>query len=301
MQQEYDSLLSNNGIKYSSLFSKYNLNINSDDALSYAKHKIEDLEEMLKLFTVLNIPKGNVFNILLRTDMETFNIIKKQFDRGILSQEFLERYLNIFDKNSDEYKTFESNINTLESLEINANTFSRQPQLLLTDSNVFKKNLTILKEYYYLPYLKSANELDFLTADDLEKRIDMLLELGYEKELEKQIDLLNFDNIERLVLLKQIGVESDSDDLFNVLNDEDFFIPGDITPYLQNMADYTKERVLDEGVTPQTISTRVVKVGDVLVSKNKMERKLREGNNLQEAMLYNLYLDETEYESLKIK
>lgn len=300
VQDEYDSLIENNEVKYSALFNKYNLNINSEMVKLYTKHKLEDLEEMLKLLTNLNLKDKEILDILLKTDINTFNSLKGYLDRGIISSEFLEYYINIFDKSSIVYQNLESNIAELESLDINANIFFEQQYLLVADNELVKKNLEILKRYFYSQYIKSSKEFDFITASNLEERIDMLLELGYEKEIEKQMDLLNFDNFERLVLLKQMGLKPNPDELFNILNDEDFFIHGDITPYLQNIMEYRNDNDDIEKIPQEVLSPRVIKIGDSLVSKNKLERLLKEGKSLQEALFYNTYIDEKEYDALKI-
>lgn len=128
---------------------------------------------------------------------------------------------------------------------------------------------------------------DFIKNNNLQTLIDTILELGYENLLEKNINLLNYDEVKwkRIRVLKEMNIPViEQKDLEKTLNTS-FIIPDDkLDDYILNVVPYNlsikinnlteKENINSNMLKDFSTSKRLYKIGDVLLSKNRVKRNL---------------------------
>ena len=181
------------------------------------------------------------------------------------------------------------NLNLISKKKLNPHYFTESEEVLILPSQVFTTNLSVLEDYSLLPNIKTGMNLSFLKGEDLAEGIDTLLELGYEKNLEECLELLNYkDKFERLKVLKTLNIPvADTQTLIEVLTTEKFYIPDNEIPnYIYSASSYYMPKNIVEVEEPKKkvsdvtrLSTfsnteRTYSFDGVLISKNKVHRNL---------------------------
>lgn len=322
LYEEYNKLSENNKLETIEVFKECDIDynqlskFNQEDVLVMDK---ERLKEFLMLINKLSNKDYNVINyILANSNPAVLNIIISNIKNGFLTSEFVLTNLNILsikEDTSNNYFKLTDLIEFIKSESINPRLFINDQSIYISDINVIKNNIKILKQYNLLSSLKTTEKFTLLKEENLVSKIDMLLELGYEKELENNLGLLNNDinKIKSLYILKEMNLlPTDMDSLTKVLENNSFIPQTDnVNDYIFNVVDYhidksVIESVKDMDLSYESQSTRTILVGNVKLSYNRVLRnqELLKNSNLSEddkilySYVYGSILNEEEYNEI---
>ena len=296
---EYQDISSNTKVKYRSLLHEFGIETENCNIEEIMHNKISEVEKMISYFRNKGFSNDFILDVLRNTNFEIFEEVKGYIDKGYFSNMFLTCNREIFYSGTSMLETFRKNKSVLESYGINPYVFRNYLNLLFTESNLLEDDLTILANYGLLKSLKNTNNLSFLIRYNFASKIDCLLELGYEKMLEQNLDLLNYDNLKRLKVLKSLNFELDSlNEVEAVLKSDKFILPDDeIDDYLSNVVAYTDLNSItipNQSLDSFRESSRTYKIGDNLISIYKVNRLLDSGKGLLEAITTDCPLTATE-------
>jgi len=318
LYKEYCRLSTDNQLEIQMIFKKYNYDFNSL-SLNIKNKVIELNRDILDNFLFnlkqLNIDDNNLSFILENSNYDILNNVISMIKDGILTTEFVINNLNILSINKQgKYNNLVNLLDFIKNENINPRLFINDQGMYLSDSNVIKNNLMILKQYNLLSSLKTTEIFDLLKGNDLVSKIDMLLELGYEKELENNLGILNNDSkkIKSLYLLKDMNLlPTDMDSLVMVLDNESFIPVNEIDDYIFNVVDYRIDKFKVSNITNNiyeetNLLSRTITVNDVKLSRNRVmrNRKMLEKSNLQDtekeiySYIYGSILNEEEFDKL---
>lgn len=299
LEEELDRLKQNSKVAIQALLNDYGINKNSYDYESLPKYTKEEFETILKVLSRINISNEEKIRIIKSTNIDKINILKNYLDREIINPDYISKNTYILDEESNELDNLKENIEILKNYNISVALFNNSINILMNDSSLISNNLNILNNYNLIQQLISTNDFRFLLSDKLELIIDKYLELGYEEYLESDLNLLNKKELDRLDVLKAIGIPITSkEELEFYLNEEkEFFIPlEEIHNYLIDDSIYVEEP--DEVVTIDKLEqyklNRVYNFNGVIISIEKVNRLLNNGYSLYQSIINNTHLSEDE-------
>ena len=300
LEKELNELKQDSKISIKALLNDYGITEDSYDYDSLPKYTKEELETILKVLSTLVIPKEDKVRIIMSTSIEKINTVKDYLEREILSIDFVSSNISILNEESIELDNLKENIEVLKTYGIPVSVFSKSIRILMNESSFISNSLTILNTYGLINQLSETSNFKFLMNKDLERVIDKYLELGYEEYLSNDLDLLNKKELERLEVMKAIGISITSrEELESILNEEKpFFIPKDeISNYLSDESIYVdepSEQVSLEKLEQYKATDRVYDFNGVKISINKVNRFVSNGFSLYQAIIKNTHLSEEE-------
>lgn len=318
-EQEYKELAANDASNYRILLANYGLAPSDYEVGTIMNNPLSDVEQMLEQLQRIDIKAPSVLLSILQTsNLETITNYTSLVQKGIITTSSLADNLTVLDPTSRDYENMMRNLASIQHKKVNPRYFSTTLDALLTDHQLFKANLETLETYELLPTLKTGINSSFMGIENLREAIDTLLELGYEKNLEEKIELLNYkDKFNRLRLLKTLNMEvSTTEELENVLTTDKFFVPDSmIDEYLYNAVPYhlptpigatTHKKTPDLSKLSEFQSTpRTYTIGGVIISKNKVANNLssskqfnKQSNRLLHSILSGSVLTDQEVESV---
>ena len=300
LEQELNELKQDSKIAIKALLNDYGITEDSYDYDSLPKYTKEELETILKVLSTLVIPKEDKVRIIMSTSIEKINTVKDYLEREILSIEFVSSNISILNEESIELDNLKENIEVLKTYGIPVSVFSKSIRILMNESSFISNSLSILNTYGLINQLSETSNFKFLMNKDLERVIDKYLELGYEEYLSNDLDLLNKKELERLEVMKAIGISITSrEELEFILNEEKpFFIPKEeIGNYLSDESIYIdepSEQISIEKLEQYKATDRVYDFNGVKISINKVNRFVSNGFSLYQAIIKNTHLSEEE-------
>ncbi len=301
---EYLAKLNKNSkVQYQALLKEFDFEVDDLAIESIMNNDIDDVKLMLGfLIRVLNFNQDVSFEILKVSNLDRINSIRELSVKGVLSPAFLRINTTLFDLGDNSYNILMSNIELINSYNLNPSIFYNSIYVLLNSSELLKKNLDYLVEYDLLKYIKTTSNYNFLLSNDLVTSIDKILELGYEKFLKCNLGILNYNTINRLYVLKELNVPVDSIEDFEKVLTEKFYVDDNsVEECLYNCLPYRKE--IDLFMEPSELNNfkntnRTYSFGGINVSINKVKRLLDEGKSLYNAIFYGMILNDDEYETV---
>ena len=170
---------------------------------------------------------------------------------------------------------------------------------------MFEKNITLLGRYRLINSIKSETNINFLTEEQLEEKIDMIIELGYYEYLKEDIEILNYNEsrIKRLIVLQQANIPvEDLETIEDILESPKFVVEdGEIDEYIMDYASYEKEveipKIQNNPINIDNESISVSLEGNI-ISIPKVRRQLEEGKTIWEAIFYGTKLTEERYNQI---
>lgn len=305
LQREYETLSENDTSHYQVLLAKYGISPEVYEVGTVMANTLEELEQMLEILARLKITKSqDVLAIVQSSNLETMKNVYALAEKGIIKGTFISENPSILNSTLAEYNYLMHNLNNILSNKVNPHAFIASQEVLLTESSRFEANLKKLEEYDLLGNIKTGSDLSFLREQELATAIDTLLELGYEKNLEECLSLLNHKaKFKRLYVLKSLNIPiSSTEELLEVLTTDKFYVPDkDIDSYIYDAAKYhlpksiiimpeNKKKVSDiTKLTDFSATSRTYNIDGVIVSKNKVHRNLANvaaTGNPQDRLLY---------------
>ena len=319
LSREYQEL-SEDGIRQRKiLFKKYGINIDESNML--LEKNLRELESILEQVKLLNVKDSNqLLNIIMNLDKNKLESIVEEIKLGYITTDFIKDNTYLLFENQDysKYENLINNISKMKDKKVSKTNISNSLKILLTDYNKISSSISTIEEYFPKKALKKASSYEFLQSNNLEEKMDILIELGLEENLYEDLSLLNYDKDKylRLLVLKRLNICMDSvQEIKNILNNDNFIITDDkLDDYLLDMRNYadleentlTKKEFI-EILESNNISSSNLSYSfdDVIVSKNKVKKELENADeNLSIKEQFNILtkskiLDYNEYNKLE--
>ena len=322
IKQENELLLSNKDVAIRFLFQEFGFDLEKYDISLYYDMDINRISDSLKLLKSLKVDDvSKVLQIVKFDSLDELINIQRLCSLGFLSVTFLLENLNIFDGSSPLYANVVSNIDLLMNSVVSNLSIVKNQQILLLDSEKLNSNLRLLDMYGLSSSIKKGTKFDFLKSSNLSRLIDIVIELGFEKNLVSNLNLLNYDlnKWKRIRILKDMGEEFNSTtSILKVLDDEYFWIPDDkLDNYLFTSVDSEINNFLDGlsdcGIKQTPFLDSYInsefsyEIYGVVISKQKVERNfakmhsldISDNDKLFYSVVSGMYLNSDEYTMLK--
>lgn len=301
LNNEYNELMSNSTARYLSLLHEFDISATEEELVSITHLGIEDTKSILKILKGLNISLDSYMKILSSTNIKTIIDIKELLNKSYISKEVLNSNIMIFNKNNILLNIIKTNIEIINKHQINPTIFSEKEKILLMDSNLLEKSLETIEKYNLIKSLKNSHDFGFLFNVNLSSLIDKYLELGYEKILEEDLDVLNYKDTRRLVILRNMGIELEKNEIVEMHESDKFFIPDEmLDDYIPVTSTYLKEEELNiskEELLSYKKTNRTLEIAGHLISINKILMSL-ESDSLKNTLFKNMNIDLSAYEEI---
>jgi hypothetical protein len=302
LENEMNELSKNSKVKYQAVLNEIGISKDNYNVESIMHNSVEDIEKIISIISKYNLKEKEILKILQNSNLEIVTKIKELIEKGYLNIDFISNNIDIYYANSPKFQLFLKNIDILDDYNINPYNFRYSLNVLFENSNNLKTNLAILNNYNLLKNLKTTNNYQFLLFDNLDIRIDKIIELGYESYLEENLAILNSNNLKRLELIKALNIPIDScEELLNVLNSNKFFIKDeDLDKYIPSTSNIPNIslNISNDELDSYRKTTRAYNFNGVLISINKVKRLLLENKKLEEAIFSNTTLSNEEYDNI---
>ncbi len=287
IEKKYNDLSSNSYNRYSLLLgqygidiSKYNIDITND---------INIVKKMLKLISSLDIKNPyKIVEIINTSKLEIVESINNLVKKGYIDNEYVNNNINIF---SGSYTALISNIEEFKKEGLSLSSISKLKDSLCEDSDTIQRNIAVLKEYGLFSSLGDCSSASFLNIEQLEQKIDKLLELGMEQFLKDDLSLLNYENslYDKILLAYKLNIPiEDTNSLHNILSSPFVVSDDDIDTYLFNVSRKSLDSLEDININKTDLlellgkkqsSENVYDFDGVLISKNKVSRNLENSDD----------------------
>ena len=263
--------------------------------------ELEDLEYELSILTKYEFKDvQTIIDIVNNTNIEIIDSINQIFNSGCITLEFIRNNPSIFNKNlkNSNYPVLLKNIKVIKDSDINPKLFAKTPEVLITENERFKNNIRVLDEYKLKGKLKKINSYRFLALDDLDIKIDKILELGFEDLLKEDLYLLNYSytSWDKVLIMKEIGeVPKTIEELKEILKDNSYILDSELNEYKSNYS-VTEEKTVDITKLEEFDNTkRTYNVNGILLSKNKIKRYTKDNKIKIGDVVKNSPISEEEY------
>ncbi|MBE6157277.1 MAG: hypothetical protein E7160_00565 [Firmicutes bacterium] len=306
-EKKYEKLAGDHKNKIKKILDKYNIKydvnkINKDI-------EIDDLKFILEIISKYDFESiEELVYIINNTNTEIVDSINKLYINGCITLDFIKNNLSIFNKNfkSSTYPILIKNIKIIKDHELNPRMFSKTPEVLLTDNEIFSNNIKVLEDYKLKGKLKKTNSYRFLALDDLDIKLDKILELGFEEFLKKDLYLLNYsyNSWDKVFIMKEIGeVPETIEELKEVLKDNSYISDSELSDYMMKNNEIEDEEINVDTLEKYDNTTRTYNINGVLISKNKVKRYQKDNKiKISEVIKDSLILKEEQqiiYDALK--
>lgn len=289
LEEEYQSLSENSLINYQRLIEDYHLVNISIDQLA-TKHSYRDAEWILKTLMELNIKDSIILGHVLQTTSKSYmEEVKRLVTEKIITVKALKGQIPIFEEQNNYVPRIRRNAKVLREKGLKQSTISNLKEALIVEEASLERNTTVLKDYQLLDNLGQASNVEFLKENNIEEKLDLLLEQGLETELEQDLGLLSYDKsrMHRLKIVKELedlDVQVPKETLKTVLTTTQFIVSEeDIDSYIfeQELSEEEKES-LTISTEDITETTRCYYYHGLYFSKNKVNRTIQELENLNQ-------------------
>lgn len=287
IEKKYNDLSSNSYNKYSLLLEQYGIDISNYNI--DITNDINDVKKILKLVSSLNIKSPHkIVEIINTSKLEIVESINNLVKKGYIDNEYVNNNINIF---SDSYIDLISNIEEFKKEGLSLSSISKLKDSLCEDSDTIQRSIAVLKEYGLFSSLGDCSSSSFLNNEQLEQKIDKLLELGMEQFLKDDLSLLNYEDsvYDKILLAYKLNIPiEDTNSLHNILSTSFIVSDDDIDTYLFNVSRKSLDSLEDININKDDLlellekkqsSENVYDFDGVLISKNKMSRNLENSDD----------------------
>lgn len=287
IEKKYNDLSSNSYNKYSLLLEQYGIDISNYNI--DITNDINDVKKILKLVSSLNIKSPHkIVEIINTSKLKIVESINNLVKKGYIDNEYVNNNINIF---SDSYIDLISNIEEFKKEGLSLSSISKLKDSLCENSDTIQRNIAVLKEYGLFSSLGDCSSSSFLNNEQLEQKIDKLLELGMEQFLKEDLSLLNYEDsvYDKILLAYKLNIPiEDTNSLHNILSTSFIVSDDDIDTYLFNVSRKSLDSLEDININKDDLlellekkqsSENVYDFDGVLISKNKMSRNLENSDD----------------------
>ncbi len=205
------------------ILSRYGVSIDKIDLnqLSFSK---EELLEILKLLELLELREEEIIFVLENTSMSIIKQIKEWMNRRILPASFFSKRISIMNQKSNQIEFIRDNLEVLKKYNISIETISLSFDILLIEKDLLEKNLSLLERENLLSMIEDKKDYFFIMDSSLEEKINLLKRISKKELLEEDITLLNEEELYRLEVIQELGIEISSiEEIRKLLNKKNRF------------------------------------------------------------------------------
>lgn len=304
IEKEYQDTMNNSTLGFQSLCNQYQLSKIDIEEIR-GKYSYQQLETVLKDLTKVGITNSLLNQILLTSSFQTIEDLLSYNNRGLISLDVLRKNPDLWKESQKTPEMIERNLQTIQEITGNKDWTNKKDQILFLPPENLRRNLQTLKNYSLLPSLPTTTNYRFLSQDNLEDKIDLILELGKEREIENNLDLLNYDKPRwmRLRILEQLNIPVAEAELEALLHTNSFFVPDEKVEEYISEEPFPEELEITKEALQETLRTFIYR--GIPFSKEKAKRSffqletLVEIPTLTEALCLNRKFTSQELNNIK--
>lgn len=290
LEEEYKALKLNSDENLELLFGKYN----------YAyKEFTSDLKSRLKAkgYNWLESILENLSNVgcflsgeeLLLVGLEEMRKVQKLIDQFIISREFVINNVELLFSGNDTLRVLMRNIDLLRINGINIIGYHNSMDVLLSEN--VEGNLEILKDYN-INVTRKCQSILFLGDSNLVRKIDLLIEIGLFNDLDLNLLNLGLEEIYKMKMFNDLNIPIGSNIEFGDLEEFMVQIGNDLVPSSFSSNRIDSDLSLPKELEPFRVDSRILMIGDIYVSSNRVLRNLRKfGIDSSESIFYAIIYD----------
>lgn len=286
LNSKYQDLSNNSKNNYKKVLKKYNIVVDENE-MDFNMN-VADLEKVLLILKKINITNSkSVLRLIKSTNLNDMTELHSYINRGLFNSQFVLDNIEVF-SNHDLFSSLQENIKYLQTEKISTTYIQKMGDVLLEKPELLRQNISILTEYSLLKNYKNADNYNFLKSTDLAEKIDIMLELGYEKNLEENLALLDYskDDYKKLEILKRLNIPlSSTEEIEKALNNPYYTITdNNLDNYISDFANYvildgeeiSKEKFIEklEENKDNDSTSRLYSFQGMFISKNKLKREM---------------------------
>lgn len=279
VESDYQNVFREESAEYKEFLLRNNLS--TDNLDSYMTKSIPELEYMLERLKKLNIQ--DVETVLKTSTPSRVQELGMLIKIGVMTEAFVKENTTLFDTKKPHYQVLTTNQRILQENRVNPSTMHLHQEVLFARPSYLENNLSTLQEYLLPLNWMGVKNVPFLNHPNLARKIDKVLELGYETLLESNMELLNYDDKawNRLELLKALDIPlpTTKEEVEGILESPHFLLPEEnvetyreITPYIERKENLDIVPMKSLPIDQET--TRTYTIGGVIFSKPKVVRNL---------------------------
>ena len=286
------------------LFGKYNLNYDmmmEENREQLMRFKYKEIKEILEILKSLNL---NIqINLIPFINLKKLKVIEELIKNATISREFGKKCLDLMKENDGVLEIILNNIRILSDKGINIRNYHNSLDILLSDK--IATNIEILDKYL-ISINRNTTDINFLSSNDLEDKISLLLELGLFYEMDSW-DILNEtrENIYKIIIavLIKVNVEDLREVKGLVHQIYHDFIPDDIINLLRVNSNNKIE--LPKELEKYRINNYLLSINGVNVAINRFLNNLgkmrsRTNKDIFYAIIYDSFYDVEEIKQLQL-
>lgn len=279
VESDYQNVFREESAEYKEFLLRNNLS--TDNLDSYMTKSIPELEYMLERIKKLNIQ--DVETVLKTSTPSRVQELGMLIKSGVMTEAFVKENTSLFDTKKPHYQVLTANQKILQENRVNPSTMHLHQEVLFARPSYLENNLSTLQEYLLPLNWMGVKNVQFLNHPNLARKIDKVLELGYETLLESNMELLNYDDKawNRLEVLKALDIPlpTTKEEVEGILESPHFLLPEEnvetyreITPYIERKENLDIVPMKSLPIDQET--TRTYTIGGVIFSKPKVVRNL---------------------------
>ena len=279
VESDYQNVFREESAEYKEFLLRNNLS--TDNLDSYMTKSIPELEYMLERLKKLNIQ--DVETVLKTSTPSRVQELGMLIKSGVMTEAFVKENTTLFDTKKPHYQVLTTNQRILQENRVNPSTMHLHQEVLFARPSYLENNLSTLQEYLLPLNWMGVKNVQFLNHSNLARKIDKVLELGYETLLESNMELLNYDDKawNRLEVLKALDIPlpTTKEEVEGILESPHFLLPEEnvetyreITPYIERKENLDIVPMKSLPIDQET--TRTYTIGGVIFSKPKVVRNL---------------------------
>ena len=279
VESDYQNVFREESAEYKEFLLRNNLS--TDNLDSYMTKSIPELEYMLERLKKLNIQ--DVETVLKTSTPSRVQELDMLIKIGVMTEAFVKENTTLFDTKKPHYQVLTTNQRILQENRVNPSTMHLHQEVLFARPSYLENNLSTLQEYLLPLNWMGVKNVQFLNHPNLARKIDKVLELGYETLLESNMELLNYDDKawNRLEVLKALDIPlpTTKEEVEGILESPHFLLPEEnvetyreITPYIERKGNLDIVPMKSLPIDQET--TRTYTIGGVIFSKPKIVRNL---------------------------
>lgn len=279
VESDYQNVFREESAEYKEFLLRNNLS--TDNLDSYMTKSIPELEYMLERLKKLNIQ--DVETVLKTSTPSRVQELGMLIKSGVMTEAFVKENTSLFDTKKPHYQVLTANQRILQENRVNPSTMHLHQEVLFARPSYLENNLSTLQEYLLPLNWMGVKNVQFLNHPNLARKIDKVLELGYETLLESNMELLNYDDKawNRLEVLKALDIPlpTTKEEVEGILESPHFLLPEEnvetyreITPYIERKENLDIVPMKSLPIDQET--TRTYTIGGVIFSKPKVVRNL---------------------------
>lgn len=280
IESDYKNIFKEDDMEYKEFLIRNNLS--TDNLESLKTKSIPELEYMLERLKKLNVQE--LETVLKTSTPHRVQELEVLIKTGVITEEFVKGNISLFDTKKPHYQVLTINKRILQEKRINPSTISKHQEILFATPAYLERNLSTLEEYSFPLNWMNLESVQFLSHPDLARKIDKVLELGYEALLESDIELLNYNDSawERLEVLKSLNIPlpTTKEEVESILESPHFVVSKEEQErYLETPTAYIKANNVRDIVPVSALpiekeTKRTYTIGGVIFSKPKVLRNL---------------------------